>query len=270
MRRLDDDEGTLASAGATAAADFDRDGRSDLVVGRNLQEESGADDAPPARSVRYFRGTARDGLVEDRALSERLSRAAGSQGGDTRAGVDLDGDRHPDVLPPGQGGESDRTYVRGGPGGLRPGTARLTLTGSGTVGTPLLPGHVTGGSARNTVSTVHEGSADRSGHVQVTRLTGTGGTGGAVTMARLQTLDMDSDGMPGRAAAGPRFASRDRFAETLRVLDADHDGHDDALAAAPFTGPKGRYGGVWFLPGTPKGLTTKGARHYSGDDLGVR
>ncbi|MDJ1137267.1 FG-GAP repeat domain-containing protein [Streptomyces iconiensis] len=263
VRRVENDT-SVSGPHATAspmAADFDRDGRSDLLVGHRSDEEAGSDDD----SVQFFRGTPHRGLVEDSDLSERLSKAAGDRGTDIRAGADLDGDGYPDILPPGQGDLRQRSYLRGGHGGLRPGMARLSVTGSDTVGSPLLPAHVTGGSARNTVSTVHYGSADQRGHLQLTRLTAQGTT---ATMAHLQTLDMDTKGLPGKVAE-PGSDARDRFAESLRVLDADHDGHDDVLAAAPFTGPHGRYGGFWYLPGAPKGLTTTGAHHYSRDELGL-
>ncbi|MEV0558318.1 VCBS repeat-containing protein [Streptomyces sp. NPDC050597] len=255
----------LSGGVLSTAADFDRDGRTDLLVHHDYDDEA-EDERASRRSVRYFRGIPGQGLEEDSDVSRRLSEMVGDIGSEVHAGIDFDGDGYPDLLPPGRSAGHEREYVRGGPDGFRPDTARLSIDiGSPTIGTHVLTGHVTSASDRNTVSTVEYGSPDQQGHLQLARLTS---RGSAVTMTGLQIIDKGTEGISGDVFESD-IGRRDRFAEDLRVLDADRDGHDDVLTFEPFSGPDGRYGGFWLLSGTPDGLRTRDVHRYTMPELGL-
>ncbi|WP_208876798.1 FG-GAP repeat domain-containing protein [Streptomyces armeniacus] len=260
VQTLDGGSGTSESfSGEPVAADFDRDGDTDILL-LNASEEEYEGDEPPV-PAKFFRGT-EDGPVLDKGLTERLGEDIGtwSSGPGPRAGTDLDGDRYPDILPPGQGDKRTRTYLRGGPDGVRAGTA--TLTTGDDVGEPLLAGDVTGDGRPELVSTVPYGSYGNRGRIQVARL------GDGPGIHPFQHVGLDTPGVPGDAFRSD-IGKRDHFADRLQLLDADGDGHTDVLAAEDITGPQHRYGGFWYFRGGPDGLSTDGVRRFSLPELGL-
>ncbi|WP_308405365.1 FG-GAP and VCBS repeat-containing protein [Streptomyces rugosispiralis] len=82
---------------------------------------------------------------------------------------------------------------------------------------------------------------------------------------RVQSLDLDTPGVPGRHTP----YGFDAFAPQPPLLDVDGDGHDDVVAAAPGYG-HGRTGGFWVFRGTGDGLSTRDVRHFTPADLGIR
>lgn len=244
--------------GKPLAADFDRDGRTDLLMVSDYDEEYEGE--APQTPVRYFRGTP-EGPVHDAELTRSLTpRVATDQGSKVRAGMDLDDDGYPDILPPGQGKKTDRRYLRGGPDGIRAGTKPLT-TGK-DVGSPLLEADVTGDGEAELVSRIPHGTHRNRGAIQLAAKES------GPRLSPSQTVHMDTPGVPGEVFAGGGFGKRDHFAEGLYVLDADQDGHADVLATEGFSGPKQRFGGLWLLRGGPDGLRTDDVRRFQLPELG--
>ncbi|MDI3418381.1 FG-GAP repeat domain-containing protein [Streptomyces luteolus] len=245
------------TVGPPVVADFDQDGRTDLLIPSDYGPKEYDEDAPPT-PVQYFRGTP-EGPVLDTELTQQIGQHASvwtTDKTEVRTGVDFDGDGYPDILPrPGV-----RQILRGGPDGLREGT--FPLTAEGDVGTPLLSGDVTGDEKAEFISTVHFGPTDARGRIQVAE------RGPGVRLRPIQAIDLDTPGLEdGTLTRGS--GSRDDFGAQLQLLDANQDGHTDVLATGTADG-QNPHGDYWYLPGGKDGLRTPDTHRYTRAELGLK
>ncbi|AGP58049.1 FG-GAP and VCBS repeat-containing protein [Streptomyces rapamycinicus] len=269
-------------------------------LGQADQPDPG-DTAPLDTPVAHYRGGPK-GLVRDKRPEARLAHALGTEDGPREpAAGDADHDGVDDLLAPGQGtlgpgrhrGSGRLTVVHGAKSGLGRGRADLTVDqsgpgmpgdarrGDGFGGSPAV-GDITGDGRPDLVVATPEKNY---GNGRLTLLPGSRhgrggeyapdqgdkgshrehGQGHGRERGEVQSLDLDTPGVPGRHTQ----YGFDAFAPQPPLLDVDGDGHEDVVAAAPGYG-RGRTGGFWILRGTDRGLSTRNVRHFTPADLGIR
>ncbi|MFG2894709.1 hypothetical protein [Streptomyces sp. NPDC048248] len=232
------------------SADIDADGRTDLLLTVETDDPEDDFEGGTYHPLRWFRGTAEDGMVEAESPPGKYS-------ANITTGTDFDADGYPDTLLTGPGLKvSGRPMLRGGPDGFRPGVRSLRSDG---LGGPLVTGDITGDGRAESVSTIGTGKYATTQKILVSEHRA---TKDGARMRSLQRISHNDKALRGTA-------SRTGFGDTLRLLDAEQDGCDDLLAGSAFTGSSYRRGGYWVLRGGADGLRTKGIRHYGLRELGL-
>nr|WP_239096457.1 VCBS repeat-containing protein [Streptomyces sp. SID11385] len=252
-RTLDAGQHGYSSPATVAAADFDGDGASDLVLGYAYDAEDDDNAPQDLAPVAYYKGSP-EGPRRDRTREKALLAAAGpGAGGFASLPGDTDGDAAADLLVPGSapGGHGRVTVLRGGPGGPGTGGEPDVYEGEqGSFGSSVLTGRIDG-DARGDLVVGAAGAYRHDDWITV-----------HATRAGTQRLTALDDGMPGR----PNGAHWNEFVP-LALLDADGDHHADLLAHAPrHDGGKGVY---VLLRGTDKGLSFRGVRSLAPASLGL-
>ncbi|MGW1379246.1 FG-GAP repeat domain-containing protein [Streptomyces sp. NPDC002446] len=232
------------------AADIDADGRSDLLLATETDDPEDDFEGGTLHPLRWFRGTADDGMVEAAA-------PPGEYTAEISTGTDYDADGYPDTLLPGprpkNGGQA---MLRGGPHGFRPGIRSLHLDRAGA---SVVTGDITGDGRAEGVTTTGTGKYGTTRQLVVSTIAA---TGDGARARDVQRFSHDDKSLPGAV-------DRTAFGGTLQLLDGDRDGCSDLLTGAVFTGPAYRRGGFWVLRGGAAGLRTDGIRHYGLRELGL-
>ncbi|MFJ6659553.1 FG-GAP and VCBS repeat-containing protein [Streptomyces sp. NPDC091377] len=255
--------GIVGGARVLASGDLDKDGTADLVVGGSY-----ATDEPSA----YFDGTQVFLGGEAGPVRQAVLRSGAYE---TAAVGDVDGDGHDDVVTgasPGSVRADDGGSVSvwlGGPDGVRTQAAQtLTQDSPGVPGADEPDdwfGHALSlddidgdGRADLAVSANFEtiGAAELAGSVTVLR----GGPAGLTTTGA-QSFTQNTAGVPGTAETG------DRFGWSLRLTDVNRDGRADLAVGAD--AENAGDGGVWLLPGTSTGVTTRNTVNFGPSSVGL-
>ncbi len=237
------------------AADFDGDGRDDLVTKAKYDEEDARfedDDMPDVDDAAFYRAMPQ-GLKEVGSVPGITS--------DHESGMvpvvagDFDGDGRDDILGRTQVDEAVAVYgSANGPGRGRSATS---------LGKVRLFDAVVGdvdGDGRDDVATQTVGSDRRVGEVTVLL----GGPRG-LSEDRVMRIDRYSIGLGG----SPRHeGDRDRFGWDLHLADLDIDGRDELLIGTfGFNKPR-KEAGYWILTGTKTGPSTSDRRFVRTRDFG--
>lgn len=232
------------------AADLDQDGRTDLLLASDYDEEYENFDRRPT-PVQFFHGSP-DGPVLDERLTLTISEHVDNTGGTGVALADVDGDGTMDLLSlGGVNGPSDQ-YLRGGRKWLhlRPTPLPEPL---GEADLPVAAGDFTKDGVQEVVSKVR--------NKPLLRLTG---AGAGKEPRRLRQVGPRTPGVPGDALPRSPWPLR------VSVLDANHDGHQDLLVFDPLLkGKDGPLGGFWYVPGSDDGLAVERTRYFDHTALGA-
>lgn len=263
------DQHGYATPDSATAADFDDDGRDDIVFTYSFDDEE--DDSAPAglTSVAHYRGT-RQGLVRDTRPEPVLVRVlSGDDGARTPSTGDADGDGITDLLTPAdipahpqdapqEGGALAVLY--GAKSGLDTGRKATTITGGrkADFGTSPAVGDVNGDRRPDVVVST---PSFRRKDGRITLLpgaaSGTPATGGE------QRVDAETEGLPG--TPNPHYWNA--FQHQPPLLDVNGDAHADVVVYGPLYNK--RTGQFIVLPGTDKGLAPQQAQGFTPKDLGI-
>ncbi len=237
---------------ALAAGDVTGDGHEDLVISSTEQDAD-------LSTIAVYPGSA-SGL----ATTPLAAKGAGSAGAPIAVG-DIDGNGNADVVVGGgfdtPGG--DFTLYPGGPEGLD-----ATRTTQWNQDSPGVPGGDEPGDRFGAAVAVRDVNGDGKADVLAGAPGEDNGTG-AVTLlygastglstSGAQQFGQGSPGVPGTPEKG------DAFGRTVTVIDLNHDGRAELVAAAP--GENTGSGAVTILRATPKGATTSGATTFGPANL---
>ncbi|MET8677189.1 hypothetical protein ABZW18_06245 [Streptomyces sp. NPDC004647] len=231
-------------------ADIDADGRTDLLLATETDDPEDDNEGGAYHPLRWFRGTAQDGMVEAESPPGKYSAGIVT-------GTDYDADGYPDTLLPGPSPKGGgRPMLRGGPNGFRPGIRTLHLD---RLGASMVTGDITGDGRAEAVSTLGTGKYGTTDKILVSEIKA---TKDGARMRSVQRISHNDKNLPGAAA-------RTEFGGTLQLLDGDRDGCADLLTGASFTGPTYQSGGFWVFRGGAEGLRTDGIRHYGLREVGL-
>ncbi|MEV0373710.1 hypothetical protein AB0I10_28525 [Streptomyces sp. NPDC050636] len=231
-------------------ADIDADGRTDLLLATETDDPEDDNEGGTYHPLRWFRGTAEDGMVE-------AEPPPGKYSANIETGTDYDADGYPDTLLPGPSPKrGGRPMLRGGPDGFRAGIRSLHLD---HIGTSMVTGDITGDGRAEAVSTLGTGKYATTQKLMVSEIKA---TKDGARMRSVQRISHNDEHLPGAAA-------RTEFGGTLQLLDGERDGCSDLLTGATFTGSAYQRGGFWVFRGGAAGLRTDGIRHYGLRELGL-
>ncbi|MFF3485051.1 FG-GAP and VCBS repeat-containing protein [Streptomyces sp. NPDC002701] len=262
-----------ASPVSATTGDFDADGKAEVVLTYAFDAEEDESAPEDAHLVAHYEGGP-DGLVREPAREPAISEAVGtSDGPRTPAAGDADGDGIDDLLLPTQlevapadmpaaGGAL--TVLYGAESGLGGGREKSVIEGADGAkrrtdfGSSPAVGDVDG-DGRPDVVVNTPGFRRHDGRVTLLR----GGSGGVPSADGEQTVDAETDGLPGT----PNPHRWNAFDHRPPLLDVDGDAHADAVVFAPLY--EKRRGAFLVLRGTPKGFTPEQTQLLTPTALGV-
>ncbi|MEU3793271.1 FG-GAP and VCBS repeat-containing protein [Streptomyces fructofermentans] len=270
---LDVDQHGYASPDSAATGDFDADGRAEVVFTYDFDAEEDESAPESLGVVRVHEGTP-DGLVRDERQEERIERAVSTfDGPRTPRTGDADGDGIDDLLlptqlpvapadMPGEGGAL--TVLYGARTGLGSGRAASLIEGENGAkrridfGSSPSVGDVDGDGRPDVVVNTPD-FRRHDGKVTLLR----GGEGGVPSAEGEQTVDAETEGLPG--TPNPYYWNAFGFEPPL--LDVDGDDHDDAVVFGPLY--EKRKGAFLVLRGTDDGFDPGAVQLFTPDDLGT-
>ncbi|MEV7137033.1 FG-GAP and VCBS repeat-containing protein [Streptomyces tauricus] len=270
---LDLDQQGYAAPSSATTGDFDADGKAEVVFTYDFDAEEDESAPEGLHMVGYYEG-GRDGLVRDTTREPAIGEAVSTfDGPRTPATGDADGDGVDDLLLPTQlkvapadmpaeGGAL--TILYGDRSGLGNGREKSVIEGEGGAkrridyGSSPAVGDIDGDGRPDIVVNTpdfrhHDG--------KVTLLPG--GPGGVPSAAGEQTVDAETDGLPG--TPNPHYWNA--FGHQPPLLDVNGDDHADAVVFAPLY--EKRKGAFLVLRGTANGFAPKKTQLFTPDDLGV-
>lgn len=243
--------------GSLAAGDFDGDGRADLAIG----SEGDQDGRQWSGSITVLRGGA-GGLSTTNAQLVTNDVSA-YEFGERLAAGDVDGDGVADLVQVAYMGTMSRIIAyRGGTGGLDTATALTKdLPGFSAVFSSSAMGDLNGDGRADIVAGDPEYASTTSGG-RVAVVLSQGGT-----LADPQVITQDTPGVPDTDEPD------DRFGWSLAIGDVDRDGYGDLAIGAPgetleATGANGA-GAVTVLRGSSAGIGSTGASLLTQDTTGM-